>query len=219
MGTFIFENRMVPAAATIFGQKSGHLSFPDTHSKEMLLGAHASFFAKTGIQLQPIPDFSSMTDLTLDLRRRTFVMIAAFTEMVNLVSIDIGFTEVVTYVDIDRSSFDEDTFEETYFTYPHLQNITYRYAPVIFMTEEGQRSMVGGGAPDEDDMHMSEDLHQMFGCEGSRADMFESGQDRLQFFIGAAPKLRSLKLLYEIGAYNGLAYIGNGYPIYVRYES
>jgi hypothetical protein len=74
------DARLTPAAATLFGVERDDLSFPVAGSKnaEEMLAVYSTFFNASirpvehvTIKLQPRPDFSNLTELTLDLRRKT----------------------------------------------------------------------------------------------------------------------------------------------------
>ena len=187
-----FEHRPTPAAATIFGRGEHHLSFPTEYDRAKLLRTHSAFFEEPGMRLQPRPDFTNLTDLTLDLRRRTLHMSNTFTKMTKLVSLDIAFSNVACDGDSLGSEYDDETGEEVFFKYAHLQHLTLRFAPCYVTFQDAQefnRKM---------EHDPPESLYPLFGCEGSRADMGEWMQERLGFFIAASCQLRSLRLLHEL---------------------
>jgi len=117
--------------------------------------------------------------------------------MTKLEAIDLAFSKV-------ESNGVRDGDWESSFQYPNLQHLTLRYAPCYMIWD--------GGSP-SGSVHPPSDLAPMFGCEGSRADMDVWMTPRLQFFILAAKKLRSLQLLHELGLEANKAYLCDGWPM------
>ena len=127
------------------------------------------------------------------------MLCAAFKQMVNLNSVDIGFSNVVSYISDVEDNPDPTDYQEIFFTYPRLQHVTLTYAPCEM--------------EDDDAYEPPESLYPMFGCEGSRSDMHIWMQTRLQFFITTTSKLKSLRLLHEVGLAGDKAYVGQGWPV------